>query len=345
MKSLLSSIILAESIVHIEDQSIDDFIKSVETLKDKTITEKLDGAYLWFGVDDRGLYTSREGKSPKKGRFYNVTDYPMVSNYNGFRAAHLALEKVEDTITKILQEGDVVEIEVLFGRQPNTVTYGSEDKNFIVILRGVEGTPEERVKAVAKALDGKAVNVESTIVTSPDGDALQLNDENMVWKFTNVKPIDTSKMDTSEVRDLLGELKKFAAAKNAAIAGKTNKEVAELSMTSVPKEQREAAKIEKARVNNELMTRFKQPIKELLLNKFVRKIKPFLQSSELHPSEDIGVEGVVVRDPDTDEQIKIVDKDVFTAINSFNSSVRSGVSGLVRTTDQDSAIEMRSGVF
>lgn len=336
---------MLEGISHLEDLPLNEFIRTVESLKDKVITEKLDGANLWFGLDESGLFTSREGKSPKKGRFYDVTDYPMVANYNAFRATHLALEKAEATIKKHLKEGDMVEIEVLFGRQPNTVTYGVDDKNFIVILRGVNDTPEDRVAALSKALDNKFVSVESTIVSSPDGDQLELNDVSMKWEFTNVKPVNTQNLDTSEANELLSQMKKFMANKNEVLTDMSNQEVAELSLNSVPKDKREQAKAEREKVLSIFLNNYKNPIKEMLLGKFVRKIKPFLQDKNLDPSEDIGVEGVVVRDPVTGSQTKIVDKDVFTAINAFNSATRNSVAGLVRTTNQDAEIDMRGGAF
>ena len=342
--TLLASTVLLEGITHIEDLPLQQFIRTVESLKDKIISEKLDGANLWMGVDDQGFFTSREGKSPKKARFYSVRDYAMVASYNAFRAAHLALEKMQGTITKILKSGDMVEVEVLFGRQPNTVTYGVADKNFIVILRGVSGTPDERVQALSNALNGKSVTVESTIVSSPDGSALELNDEKLVWEFTKVAPLPAKKLNTKEAMSLLAGLKAFMAEKNE-VLGMTNEQVAELSLTSVPKEKREEAKKERERVNAQIMNDFKNPIKELLLNNFVRKIKPFLQDKNLHPSEDIGVEGVVVRDPVSGSQTKIVDKDVFTAINTFNNIVRGQIGGLVKTTDQEAPIESRGGAF
>jgi gas vesicle protein len=91
------------------------------------------------------------------------------------------------------------------------------------------------------------------------------------------------------------------------------------------------------------LTKFKAPIKELLLNTIVRKVKPLLQDKD--SKEQIGVEGVVLRDPITGSQTKIVDKDVFTATNTFNSEVRGNVSGLVRTTDADEPLEMQGGIF
>jgi hypothetical protein len=345
MRSLLNTTVILESITHLEDLPVNEFIKTVESLKDKVVTEKLDGANLWFGLDESGLFTSREGKSPKKGRFYDVTDYPVVANYNSFRAVHLALEQVEDTIKKHLQEGDMVEIEVLYGRQPNTVTYGVANKNFIVVLRGVNGTPQERVDALSKALKHKTVNVKSDVVSSSDGNELETTLVPMLWEFVQVKPIDSSTIDTKEVMVRLDALKKYVNAESESLPGKTNREVIELSLTSVPKAERAEAKTAREETIAYVQSEFKNPIKELLLTKFVRKIKPFLQDDDLHPSEDIGVEGVVVRDPVSGTMTKIVDKDVFTAINTFNSAVRAEVAGLVRTTDQDAAIEMRGGSF
>src|SRR5690606_38859929 len=112
-------------------------------------------------------------------------------------------EKVENIIRKYLKVGDTVEMEVLFGRQPNTVTYGVEGKSFIVIIRGVNGTPEERVQNLANALNNKQVTVESTIVSSIDGDRLDFNDEKITWKFTKVAPIAAENINTKEAMKLL----------------------------------------------------------------------------------------------------------------------------------------------
>lgn len=342
---LIKSFILQEGISHIEDLSNEEFISTVENIQDKVVTEKLDGANLWFGIDDIGLFTSREGKSPKKARFYDVKDYPEVANYNGFRGAHLALEKMEFTIRKHLKEGDLVEVEVLFGRQPNTVTYGVSGKNFIVILRGVGGTDEAKVASLAAALNNKSATVESSVVSSTDGEGLSITKENMVWEFTKVAPIKAQKLKTGEVTKILNALKDFLK-KPSSVEGYTNGELSTLGMGSVPKAARQDTKNAKDKVNDEILTKFKIPIKDLMLNGFVRKIKPFLQDKDnLHPAEDIGVEGVVIRDPVTGSQTKIVDKDVFTAINAFNSAVRSQISGLVKTTDQEATTESRGGVF
>lgn len=342
---MLKDIILRESVQHLEELPVKQFISAVESLKEKIVTEKLDGANLWFGIDDVGVFSSREGKSSKSSRFYKLEDWPMVANYNAFRAAHSAILQAEPIIRQHLQTGDAVEAEILYGRQPNTVTYGVADKNFIVILRGVNGTSSERVKKLEEAINGKSYDVSSIIVSSPDGEKLEQNTVDMTWQFTNVAPLQDSQIDTSGAVDLLADLKTYLNEPNEKYSDKTNLEVSELNLTSVPKSEREEAKAERDRVIDYIQNTYKVPIKEKLLDNIVRKVKPMLQADKLHPSEDIGIEGVVVRDPVTGSMTKIVDKDVFTAINTFNNAVRSTAAGLTRTLNPDAPIELRGGAY
>jgi len=344
MSRIQKGTVIVEGITHLEDLPLEKFIDVVENLKSKVATEKLDGANLWIGVDEKGFFTSREGKSKRNGRFYSVDDYPVIAAYNGFRAAHLALEKVKNTILKVLNVGDIVEIEVLFGKQPNTVTYGMNDKNYIVIIRGIS-TDQKKVDLLGKRLNHTEVTVESTVVDSPDGDKLTYTKENLTWEFSEVKPVDSSKVNTADALMKLHELKKFLSQPNDAFSGMTNKEVAEVKLGSIDKANREKLKAERERINDVILQQFKLPIKEVLLNNYVRKIKPQLQADSLEPDEDVGVEGVVLRDPNSDDQVKLVDRDVFTALNSFNNSIRDVAASPVITDDQDAPIDKRGGAF
>jgi hypothetical protein len=342
---MIKNIVLLESITHIEDLPPRDFIRELKSINQKIITEKLDGANLWFGVDDKGFFTSREGKNPKQKRFYEVSDYPIIANYNGFRAAHLALEKAKKIILKYLQPRDMIEIEVVFGSQPNTVSYANEGTNYIIILRGISDTPEERVKKLSNALSGQEVTVVSTMLSSIDGNTLQSNDESLKWKFETVRPItniDVNKI--SEVESKIKELENFLDEKNEKLQELTNDEVVNLSLNKIKQDRRDLAKDERERVKKYILEKFKLPIKKVLLSRFVKNIKPMLGGSK-NDSENIGIEGVVLRDPNSDNQIKIVDRDVFTSINFFNSTIRSQVAGTVKTTDQDAPIELRGGAF
>ena len=69
------------------------------------------------------------------------------------------------------------------------------------------------------------------------------------------------------------------------------------------------------------------PIKEKLLDGIVRKLKPALRDTEVTSSEDIGVEGIVMLDPKTGKQVKLVDKGIFSLINQFNYAIRNQIKG------------------
>src|SRR5690606_4872972 len=105
----------------------------------------------------------------------------------------------------------------------------------------------------------------STIVSSIDGDRLDFNDEKLTWEFTKVAPIAAENINTKEAMKLLDELKKFSKHKNRIFKNLTNGEVAEVSLTSLPKEKRPIAKNERERLRDYILTHFKLPIKELLL--------------------------------------------------------------------------------
>ena len=338
--------VMSEGITHIEDLSPKDFISTVRGLDSKIIDEKLDGNNLWIGLDEQGVFTSREGKSSKAARFYSVKDYPVIANYNGFRAAHLAVMAVEDVIRKHLKFGDIIEVEVLFGRQTNTVTYGGNGLNYVCFLRGINGTEEKKLHAIEADLTGKKVTVKSMTVSSSDGTTLTKHIETQKWTFIKNKPLDLKSRDISNVDSILKDMEQYLQKKNENFPEYTNAEMEALSLNSVKKNDRDALKAERSAVSEYIMKTFKLKVKELLLTDIVRKIKPQLQDETVSDSEDTGVEGVVVRDPNNvDDQVKIVDKDVFTSINQFNSIFRAKIGGTVKTTDQDADIEKRGGLF
>ena len=100
---------LHEGIVHLEDLDLQAFIAAVKNISKMHASEKLDGAQLWTGLDEKGqLFTSREGKRSRSERFYNEKDYPYFAAYNGFRSAHAALKAKEAEIKTVLRPGDIV---------------------------------------------------------------------------------------------------------------------------------------------------------------------------------------------------------------------------------------------
>ena len=324
--------------LHIEDLPIAEFIEYVKGLKGKNISEKLDGAQLEFGLDENGVYTTREGKTGRSKKFYKTSDYAMVANFNAFRSAHDAILSVSDAIKKHLVSGDRIQIEVLFGAQPNTVDYGLTD-SYIAILNPEGDTARDRFNALQAALKTKTATVKSIIVSSPDGKEILLDKQDVVWKFTSIKHINIDKVDFSEVNKLVDKLESFLKKKNAETPLLSNGELLNISLSKIKKENRDAVKKARERIQQEVLQNYKLPIKELLLGKIVKKIEPLIKNDD----HLIGAEGVVVTDNITGKQVKIVDKDIFTAINEFNSTVRSHLSGSISSTDIDASLEHKGG--
>ena len=339
---------LVEGITHIEDLDLQSFINVVSNISKMQASEKLDGAQLWFGLDADGkLYTSRAGKAKSAENVYSEAEYPYFASNNGFRAAHAALAAKETEIKSVLRPGDTIEIEVLFGRQPNAVTYGSGGKNFIAFLRGVEGTQEILVDQLANRLANQLVKVNVKVVNTVDGENLQLEPADFTFQFVSVQKIDTAKLRDIDVVKQLNALKSFLAKKSKLPGSNlTNFELLTGSLGSFDKAIRPQAKELKAQLTAKVLTDYKLPIKKELLSKFVHQIKSPLAADDLTPDEDIGIEGVVLRDPNNaDEQVKIVDKDTFTTINQFNYAVRASINGMVKTTDLTAPLESRGGLL
>lgn len=295
---------LNEGIEHIEDLPPEEFVKAVRNMSKMIATEKLDGSNLIFGFDSDGrFYTSREAKGGSD-RFYTSDDYSNRAADNGFKAAHAALQKVAPKLKKVVDSGEAVEVEVLFGRQPNAIVYGA---NYIAFLRMIPGDngqmpDQEKIKQLHSELKGDTVSVEVPITTTDDGLKLKTEQTKLKWKFTSVSYVEGHHFERVNVQD---ELDKFEAwiKENPPSNFKTKK--AFLDATK----------------------QFMLPIKEKLLDNVVRTLKPALRDVDVEPSEDIGVEGVVLLDPKTGKQTKLVDKSLFTLINQFNYAIRNQIKG------------------
>jgi hypothetical protein len=347
MTQLRTISLLSEGITHLEDLDVSAFVRAVANITKMQATEKLDGAELSFGLDKDGkFYTTRAAKRKGAEPVYNESDYPYFAAYNGFRAAHAALKSVEAEIKQVIRPNDMVEIEVLYGRQPNAVTYGAGGKNYIAFLRGLESTPDMLVDQLANRLANHIASVRVQTVDTVDGENLKLLPTEVTFQFVGVQKIDTTHLKATDVSKQLDNLQRFLRTKTTiGLKTMTNFDLATASLGSFDKTERAAAKLAKAQVLATIMTDFKLPIKKELLDKFVGKVKSPLASDDLTQDEDIGIEGVVLKDPENGEQIKIVDKDTFTTINTFNHAVRSSISGVVKTTDPQASIEARGGLL
>lgn len=293
---------LNESISHLEDLSPEEFLHNVKNIAQLIASEKLDGANLVVGFDMQGqLYTSREAKGGN--RMYKPTT-PKRPADNGFCAAFMALhdKQIQPILRSILKNGEAVECELLFGRQPNAIVYGS---NYIAFLRAIPGDNDEhpdqsKVKQLDAELKGQSVRVEISAIGTIDGSELIVHDQDYTFKFTSTQFIDSFEFHKVDLKKELHDLEEWLKS-NPPSNFKTKKAFAEAA------------------------SKFMLPIKEKLVDDILRYRKPTLRDVEVEPHEDIGIEGIVVLDPKTGKQFKIIDKSVFTIINQFNYAIRNEI--------------------
>ncbi len=327
---MVTFIRISEGITHIDDLPMDKFVELMGRLKSMSFTEKLDGSNLWLGLDDQGkMYTSREGKRNNVERVYSPDDWNLNSANNQFKAAHAALVKAEDKIKKAMKPGNQVELEVLFGAQPNTVNYGDDKKNMIAVLRSVDGTPAEVAQAVSDALKGTDVDINVQLLGSDDGERIKEEPTVATFKFTTPKKLDTAKLEDQKFHEEVKKLTAFLAQKSS-VESMTNQQLATVNLQKVDKEKRNAVKAAREELLNTLETEYKAPIKRLLLD--------LLLGNDKNKAE-----GVVATD-ETGEMVKIVDKDSFSANNKQNQLERGTIMGPVMTLDPGAPIERRGGI-
>ena len=340
---------LNEGIVHIEDLPLDKFMDSIRNIFNFYVSEKIDGANLWFGLDESSrFYTTREQKSGDKERKFKSADYSKVAAYNGFRSAHDALEVLVKKHKNLLEPGDNVEIEVVFGKQPNVVKYSEDGTNFIVLLRPVNDTDQSRYDAIVKALDGKEVVVQSTIIDTIDGKSLVDVNESCKWKVVkNVsEKISSSLISQKDVNKLLSQMESYIKSRNDVVSDLLGKEMSNfdvltMRMVGIPASVKDDVKEEKQKQNQYVLTTFKLPIKRKIFDDLISKGE-FL-SAKFKNKEQSDVEGFVISNGD--DQIKIVDRDLFTAINEFNFKIRNELNSAVMSDDMDAPLINRGGIF
>ena len=331
-------LILTEGITHIDDQKIpiEKFIDILKRLEEFEITEKVDGANLWMGLDVEGNFYTSRGKK-EGGEFYNQNDWGNAFKDTGFKSAHAALERKVPEMKKAgLSAGDVVEVEVLFGDKPNTIPYWP---NQIIFLRRIQGDPD--IEGIANALEGKRSEVQvNNVPFTNDGEIIEREDQNHSWSFSKVQKYEP---DIAELKSALDakikNIENFLVQPNIADLKVTNKTGEErvptnievLGMRATKPEIKEAKEIIKDVIDGSRDSEtgkrsgksgLRWEIKEILIDKLVRTAQ-----STLGPTIEQGgwIEGVVLKRPSEkgDELFKVVDKDIFTAVNKFNYQVRS----------------------
>jgi len=332
------------TITHIEDLDIEAFIRVIETLEEYNAVQKLDGANLRVGLDENGnLYTSREQKGGK--RFYHESDFPKNSAYDGFRAAHLVCKKAEGYFSQALMPGESVNLEIIYGSQPNTVYYGKNDLNYIALLELLPGDdptiePDQgKLKELFKLLKELTLVVRSVFNDTTDGITIVRTTQPSQWKFTRSDIVAVTDIQRVDLKKELGELKQFLSIRNSVAQSQGR----ELTNFELLKDRSRDLSDERKVVQDQIMTDHKMIIKKKLLD-LVYQQKPSLRGDITDKNTYEGIEGIIFTHPSTREKFKVVDKDVFLAVNKFNYEIRHGITNRILTTDESLSIESRGGI-
>ena len=222
-------LILKEGITHIDDQKVpvDKFINVLKRLEEFEVTEKVDGANLWMGLDmEDNFYTSRGKK--EGGQFYSQDDWGSDFKDTGFKSAHAALEhKAKDMKDSGLNPGDIIEVEVLFGDKPNAIPYWP---NQIIFLRRIEGDPD--IEGIADALEGKRSEVQvNNVPFTNDGESIEREDQNHSWSFSKVQKYEPDMAELKSALDTkINALENFLMKPNISNLTVTNKKTKEESV-------------------------------------------------------------------------------------------------------------------
>jgi len=325
---------ISKGITHIEDLGVDEFLNVLIYLNEYEITEKVDGAQILFGLDKNGLYTSRETKGGV--RVYNPGDYGVSFPTTYMRSAHRLLEMVyPDLMAAGLKPGDQVEAEVLYGELPNVVPY-SEDRSYLIFLRTTEG--EVNIDRLKERLDGRSLDITQRTPITDDGRDIYTSDVTVEWMFSRAPKISIN------VESLRTAIAPHAAKMTAylressGICGQPNHVIESMPLNKRPewcrpedwKDVKEEAKAKRIEYQHILREGHMAKIKEVLLNRIVRK-----QRSEFGPPIEEGgwIEGVVLRHTETGKMVKIVDKEVFGVLRESAWKARNQLTESARSTD------------
>lgn len=303
--------------IHIEDLKVDEFIDFVRNIYETEASIKLDGtAALAFGFDEDGKFYTGFGRDfqdiKPELRRYSTEDWLKQKNIfiNSAASAHTFLEKHVKTLRKHIKPGENSLAEVLFGDKPNCIKYDFSGINYLVILNN---------DSLADEVNGRKSNVD-TVNYVLDADALVPKAVKQVWRFGKTQRVNPSKYEIN-IDEELKELEIFL---NSETDGMRNIDI--IGMRAVGKNKELVKKV------REKAESFKLNIKEKLLDQFVRKVR----EGDYVPAEGYSHEGVVLKRGD--ERVKIIDKEVFTALHDRDWEPAKAAKRIMKTMNREEAI-------
>lgn len=321
-------------IAHLEDLRPNDLLEALEL--QWTVSEKLDGSFLEFGLDADGhFYTKR--KTPDI--YYSENDWPAKGWTNGFRSAHTVLELMVSELKAygLMVAGDNATCEILNGHQPNTIRYQLDNGIFITKWNGttpLDAFPVETDEGSPFINDFQAFITQQQII-SDDGVTLVAKDQRQAWTvyvlgkgFENFKDtffsLPSQSMKALEIQTYAEELKSFLK-EASLVEGWTNQQILEVKLNkrpdNIPAENWSHMKPILAKERDHVDPQ----VRHFVLCLKQRALEYFTQFNQ---SESGGtqMEGIVVQLP-SGTLFKLVDRKPFTKANRFTHFVKYALVG------------------
>lgn len=326
-------------IPYFEDMPIKDIVYFLNNLDAFQAFEKYDGVSLNVGFDEYGqFFTSRAAKG-NATKIYQSTDWGESGASDVFRAAHTVLYKNVDKLKKVLGKNQNVQIEILYGKQPNAIIYGKGGFSYIVFLKAPINEQLDQLKEI---FDGVTEKLQAKELTTVDGLNLQYANKMSEWKFIKAREFTTKKIKEIDITSEKTELENYLD-ESSGVAELTNGELLNTKLTNIKgKDNKALAKSKREEVDikaREIVNK----ISEKFLGYLVRSVKPDLQDKGIE--SPIGIEGIVFEHISETKTFKLVDREEFAKINRFNHKVRDLIKTNVKTENDEAELEDRGGIF
>lgn len=310
-------------IPHIEDLDAEEFVEWLEDFYNEKILaiQKLDGTFNMSVLKtDDGIAFARLAKGQMET--FTADDLPKTPIYNALRGACTALEvpEVEDIIDKYLDVGDAIDIEVLYGDQPNTIRYNLKH-NYLAFLRFITGKSGEEAEKLlgnlVEELRWLEVEINNTVYFyNWETENIDSKVQRETWRFAKPGVLEKLSERIDFTKDL-ESLKDWLNSKNDLIPQLTNLEVMGINLNKIKIIEQPQYREAKKKLLKEAREKAQKEALKRKLNIKNKMIESILKNAnfEIGGSEQ---EGLVLRNLDTGKMIKLVDKDAFTKENKKN---------------------------
>lgn len=320
-RSALKTRGLISGITHFEDLDVDDFVYWLKNLYNDNIEiiQKLDGTFNMSIVRDKqSIYFARLAKRQENA--FTADSLPKNPMYNALRGACKALEdnRVQKVLVELLLPEEALDIEVLYGVQPNTIKYNL-DANYLAVLRFIRTNKDrleqvEAIKEIVAALKEITVSVSNKVYNfdwSEEANVSKIEEE--TWKFTTPQLYNKHKLVSKNIsfEDDIKSIYKWLETPTKEIPTLLNKDALAINLIEIPKNERSIYKEAREKAREDIKN-LKKSVKTKLMNHILEDLEFDLGGKTQ--------EGLVVKDlSDNEGRItKLVNRDGFTKENQRN---------------------------